>query len=291
MASPRKAVVVGISGASSSGKTTISRLIRDIFPNTFVLHEDDFYLPEEQLPKKHDLLDWDCAESLSIQDIEYALKYIREEGKFPVSESFLSLSHRSRHGVAQPILTKSLTTSQPSLNSYQDQNSVGPIPITDATVEDLKSRVKSWTQPGNPGHGLLESSDSAMKVYIFDGFLLYSKEMAPIQPYVDIKIFLKVSYAKAKARREARSGYVTLEGFWEDPPGYVDKIVWPNYVEAHRWMFEDEDVEGNLKKDVVEELHIRSPGGGTDVDLATTLEWTVDLLMQELPALLQSDSS
>jgi chloramphenicol 3-O-phosphotransferase len=48
MASPRKAVVVGISGCSSSGKTTISRLLRDIFPNTFVLHEDDFYLPETE---------------------------------------------------------------------------------------------------------------------------------------------------------------------------------------------------------------------------------------------------
>jgi len=46
MVNPRKAVVVGISGCSSSGKTTISRLLRDIFPNTFVLHEDDFYLPE-----------------------------------------------------------------------------------------------------------------------------------------------------------------------------------------------------------------------------------------------------
>jgi chloramphenicol 3-O-phosphotransferase len=48
MANPRKAVVVGISGCSSSGKTSISRLLRDIFPNTFVLHEDDFYLPETE---------------------------------------------------------------------------------------------------------------------------------------------------------------------------------------------------------------------------------------------------
>jgi ABC-type glutathione transport system ATPase component len=48
MVNPRKAVVVGISGCSSSGKTTISRLLRDIFPNTFVLHEDDFYLPEAE---------------------------------------------------------------------------------------------------------------------------------------------------------------------------------------------------------------------------------------------------
>jgi pantothenate kinase-related protein Tda10 len=48
MTNARKAVVVGISGCSSSGKTTISRLLRDIFPNTFVLHEDDFYLPEAE---------------------------------------------------------------------------------------------------------------------------------------------------------------------------------------------------------------------------------------------------
>jgi len=47
-ASERKALVIGVSGASSSGKTTLSRLIRDLFPNTFVLHEDDFYKPEKE---------------------------------------------------------------------------------------------------------------------------------------------------------------------------------------------------------------------------------------------------
>ncbi len=44
----RKAVIVGISGASSSGKTTLARLLRDVFPNTFVLHEDDFYKAESE---------------------------------------------------------------------------------------------------------------------------------------------------------------------------------------------------------------------------------------------------
>lgn len=43
-----KALVVGISGASSSGKTTLSRLLRDIFPNTFILHEDDFFKEENK---------------------------------------------------------------------------------------------------------------------------------------------------------------------------------------------------------------------------------------------------
>ena len=41
-----KALIVGISGCSSSGKTTLARLLHDIFPNAFILHEDDFYKPE-----------------------------------------------------------------------------------------------------------------------------------------------------------------------------------------------------------------------------------------------------
>ena len=63
------------------------------------------------------------------------------------------------------------------------------------------------------------------RICIFDGFLLYPDVMAALQPHLDIKIFLRTTKAKALARRAARSGYVTLEGFWEDPPGYVEKIV------------------------------------------------------------------
>lgn len=44
----KKTLIVSLSGCSSSGKTTLARLLRDIFPDTFILHEDDFYKPEEQ---------------------------------------------------------------------------------------------------------------------------------------------------------------------------------------------------------------------------------------------------
>jgi len=44
----RKAVIIGISGPSSSGKTTLARLLRDVFPRTFILHQDDFYRAEEE---------------------------------------------------------------------------------------------------------------------------------------------------------------------------------------------------------------------------------------------------
>lgn len=107
--------------------------------------------------------------------------------------------------------------------------------------------------------------------------------MSPIQPLLDLKIFLRASYAKAKARREARDGYVTLEGFWADPPGYVDQIVWPNYVESHAWLFEDGDVEGRFRRDVLEREGIRVPEGEPlDGDMEATLTWIVDLLLEEL---------
>lgn len=44
----KRAIVVAISGCSSSGKTTLARLLRDIFPSTFILHEDDFYKTDEE---------------------------------------------------------------------------------------------------------------------------------------------------------------------------------------------------------------------------------------------------
>ena len=49
----QKAVIVGISGRSSSGKTTLARLLRDIFPSTFILHQDDFYKPDSEYERDH----------------------------------------------------------------------------------------------------------------------------------------------------------------------------------------------------------------------------------------------
>lgn len=107
--------------------------------------------------------------------------------------------------------------------------------------------------------------------------------MASVQKHIDIKLFLRVSYARAKARREARSGYATIEGFWEDPPEYVEKIVWPNYVIEHQWMFEDGDVEGKLKEDVLREQGINVQADkGPDVDMEIILKWAVEILMKEL---------
>lgn len=44
-----------------------------------------------RLPKKHDLVDWDCAEALDIPEMVKSLEHIRKEGTFPVSHYLLSV--------------------------------------------------------------------------------------------------------------------------------------------------------------------------------------------------------
>lgn len=216
--------------------------------------------------------------------MEKALAHIRSEGTFPVSNS-PSWARRESHGAIYPRplkFTNPLTlSSQPEVDSKEDQNSVGQCPVSDEKIEAMKTKVRSWVQPGRPGHDILEKSK--LRLCLLDGFLLYTPKMVGVMNNLDIKLFLLVSRAKATQRREARDGYVTLEGFWKDPPGYVDKIVWPNYAEEHKWLFEDGNVEGQLKPDVLAQTGIQAQlGKGLDIDMETTLEWAVETIMKSL---------
>ncbi|OAR02867.1 hypothetical protein LLEC1_01756 [Akanthomyces lecanii] len=244
----RKAIVVAISGCSSSGKTTLSRLLRDIFPSTFILHEDDFYKTDKDIPLNNGIADWDCAEAINIPAMTEAVAYIRRHAEIP-----------------------------PTLNSKEDQNSVGECPVPDSLIAELKAKVAAAISANHP------LREARMRMCLFDGFLLYSKSMTELAASLDIKVLLRASYAQAKARREARDGYVTLEGFWKDPPGYVDDIVWPNYVKEHGWLFEKGDVEGEYRQDVLQNEGILVPkGGALDSDMAETLQWMVDVILAEL---------
>ena len=82
---PHNCLLLGISGPSSSGKTTLARLLRDIYPNAFILHEDDFYKTDTDIPLHPEtgLQDWDCLEAIDLPALESALTFIRREGMPP----------------------------------------------------------------------------------------------------------------------------------------------------------------------------------------------------------------
>ncbi|KAK5175219.1 ribosylnicotinamide kinase [Saxophila tyrrhenica] len=211
---PNNAIIVGISGVSSSGKTTLARLLRDIFPNTFILHEDDFYKTDAEIPINHsagNVADWDCVEAIDLPKFEEALRYIRRVGIPP-----------------------------PDLISKEDKNDVGKVDVDSKVIDDLKWKAGRWMFHDVP------------PVAIIDGFLMYSEEMKGVREQFDVKLLLRTDFNTGKARREARSGYVTIEGWWEDPEGYWENVVWPNYVKDHAFLFKDGNVEGEVRQDVVD---------------------------------------
>lgn len=243
MAAEQKAIIIGISGVSSSGKTTLARLLRDIFPSTFILHEDDFYKTDTEIPVNKDgVEDWDCLESINLPDLEKALDYIKYHGNLP-----------------------------DWLESKEDQNSVGESGISKDRIAELKQQA----QESSVGH-------QNLPIAIIDGFLLFSEEMKAIRELFDVKLFLRTDYKTAKSRREARSGYVTLEGFWQDPPGYVDNVVWPNYAKDHAFLFEDGNVEGTLKEDLSQHLGIHAMPKEAQGNMTACVDWAFNVMKEHL---------
>ncbi|KAK5722820.1 ribosylnicotinamide kinase [Elasticomyces elasticus] len=242
MAQPTNAILVGISGPSSSGKTTLARLLRDVFANVFILHEDDFYKTDADIPINQDgVADWDCLGAINLPALQHALEHIKEHG-----------------------------TSPPDFYSKEDRNSVGKIDVPESEVEDLKWKASRWMFQDVP------------PIAIIDGFLLYSEEMKAVRDLFDVKIFLRTDYKTAKDRREARCGYVTLEGFWKDPPGYVDNVVWPNYVKDHAFLFKDGNVEGELEDDRLQELEIRAIPVDAQENMTACLHWAYGVIEEAL---------
>ena len=254
-----------------------------------------------------------------------ALVHIRETGTFPVSSSHPSttntttspsaLTNRANHGCCCPPspppspslpktqpptkttpTTRSLTTAnpspkkQPTLDSKEDLNTVGALPLTPSQLATTTAKIAAWLQPGHPGSRIFsQNPKQKIKLCLLDGFLLYAPPphpLAAILPLLDIKLFLQTDRRRAVERRAARDGYVTLEGFWKDPPGYVEDVVWPNYVAAHRWLFEGGEVEGGRVDGEVlrREGIFAAPFDGEREDggFGEVLAWAVGVVMREL---------
>ncbi|KAI4185314.1 MAG: hypothetical protein L6R41_004201 [Letrouitia leprolyta] len=250
MALPIPPLVVALSGLSSTGKSTIASHLPSIFLHPdyalTIFHVDDFYKPQSELPLRDGLLDWDCAGSLDWPRLEDAAKKWRNGEKV-------------EEGQANP---------QPEFDG-REGGEEGEAGITETLVKEL----------GDAVHG---QGETCQRILILDGFLLFTPSVpSTFRSLLDLKILLRAPYVQAKRRREARSGYTTMEGWWEDPPGYFDRVVWPNYVEENKGFFTHGDVEGRLDEEACGRDGVRvyevKEGG-----LGEALSWIVGEMMGAL---------
>lgn len=193
-------VLVAIGGPLSSGKSTCANALHSLFPESTLVHQDDFYLPDSQIPVDGNtqLQNWDGVDAIDFARFHRFLVELRHGGP---------LQHDA-----------------PSLEM-------------DAQLKLTAAEMAQLRLQGAPMmHGKC--------VVLVDGFMLFHDPT--LVDLFDVKLLFHAPYAVLKHRRENRPGYLTAEGFWEDPPGYFDKIVWPEYEKTHRYLFEEGDVNSNL---------------------------------------------
>ncbi|KAJ1604005.1 hypothetical protein NDA14_004055 [Ustilago hordei] len=214
-------VVVGVGGATCSGKTTLAKhLLQILNPSqkgtssgiteAFILHQDDFAPPEASLPvnEEYGVTDWDHPPT--------------------------AIDYKRMHRTIEHI--KSTGTLPPDFSSHDHLNSQPDCPIAEQVFSTWKDKFASLASSSRT------PASEGLRVMLADGFLLYYDP--EVRSTMDVKVFLRTPRAVLKDRREQRFGYATAEGtVWKDPEGYFDNIVWPAYELAHKAVFSNQDVE------------------------------------------------
>ncbi|KAL0079207.1 P-loop containing nucleoside triphosphate hydrolase protein, partial [Phycomyces blakesleeanus] len=188
-------------GPSCSGKTTLTRILQKILKNSVVIYQDDFFKSDDEIPI-------DPETNLSNWDCPDALD----------SDGLVALIQHARNHQGQ--LPKDYHSNEVS-NVHDGSNQV-----SSKTFESLENALKE-----------LNSQDCYF--VLVDGFMLYWDTALCAE--LDARIFITASYDTLKYRRENRQGYNTAEGYWADPPGYFDAIVWPQFVRWNKHLFVGED--------------------------------------------------
>lgn len=238
-------LLLAISGPSCSGKTTLARLLRDaLHPHAFIIHEDDFYVTDSLIPTKK------VSDGRELQDWD----------------CFESIDVHALKSMLQHVKARGAVKS--GFESIQDGNAVGEVHIDQDVVGDWRAKFQGLS--------------SKLRICIVDGFLLFSEAMREVRELFGVRLLLRADYETVKRRREARKGYVTLEGFWEDPRGYVDEVVWPNYVADHAFLFEKGDVEGEPDLGVTGRLGIEVAPREAVGDMTVAFEWAAERLKRAL---------
>lgn len=202
--------------------------------------------------------DWDTIGAIDVDFLSSALAYVREHGTLPPRLRSKEDQNEARDpGVSKDTLESIATEVKEKLDKSSLLSNEENGDVTIAFLEGFLLFAPSATE--NPGHVLRQVHDN-----------------------IHLHIFLSAPYDIVKSRREARSGYVTIgpaptpamerenaseggskqkesssapavnleeedksepQNFWTDPPGYVDDIVWPRYVQDHAWLLAAEDDE------------------------------------------------
>ncbi|KAJ5923269.1 nicotinamide riboside kinase 1 [Penicillium verhagenii] len=249
-------IFVGLSGPSSSGKTTLAHVLCNIYPNsTAILHADDFCKEFDHIPILNGYLDCDGPAGVDFIRLGETLDYMK--------------SHHGR-------LPEDFKSWQADVFPKQQMKAIELVPT------ELMENMRAKVQQAHRLSGQDSSRDLLTTTIVFvDGFLLYHEPS--IRDRLDLRLFLRLSHETAKKRRFTRQGYgseASHEEFWKTED-YFEKMVWRNYVEQHAQFFRGGDVEGIVDTQKCQTLGIEILPG-LDRPLEDSLPWALDQVIEGL---------
>ncbi|GFG37366.1 hypothetical protein Cfor_08493 [Coptotermes formosanus] len=227
-------LVIGVSGATCSGKSTLAQSLHKELPGSYLVCQDDFFLPVDS--ERHTLIpalnhfNWEIMTSLDMEQMH------------SVIENHLS-SHSDRSVISLNILVQAanrVTGSCCYAESKTDKNELFPNvtdecykKLTEDTPKPNQTQSVVTDQPvtgsassqTNAIRGCANKQISGLRILIIEGFLIFNdKKLADL---CHCKYFLTLTREQCWARRSVR--------IYDPPdvPGYFDLCVWPEY-EKHR---------------------------------------------------------
>jgi nicotinamide/nicotinate riboside kinase len=169
-----RVILIGIGGATCSGKTTLAKHLLSLLPNSFIIHQDDFAPPQELVPihPVYGVQDWDApAGAIDWPRLVDFLRTFKKTGEFPKGH-----------------------------NSHDHLNEQKDVPIT----EQVRGR---WTAQFDKIAEDSRNNGEELIWALVDGFLLYWNQ--DVIDQLDVRVFLRVPADVLRQRRHDRHGYHT----------------------------------------------------------------------------------
>lgn len=229
-------LIIGVSGATCSGKSILATSLQKELPGSSLICQDDFFLPVDSelhttIPALNHI-NWEIISSLDMERMHAVTENLLVSGSTKNVLPFSSLVEVASRVTESCLYAESEIDKNVTVLNFNDggcreiledmdkskPNQTQSIATDETTIDNALSKVKIT-------NGCDDKQTSGVSILIIEGFLIFNdKKLADL---CHRKYFLTLTKEQCWARRHIR----TYDP--PDVPGYFDQFVWPEY-EKHR---------------------------------------------------------